>query len=294
MKAQSAKDPRAVLNWIMYFASAALCIFARSDAAVYVAFSSVLIGFIAILSGAPKRKSSLLAIAFVLLSAATSLALTNQGRNFEDGGAYSRASDLHRLIYNSIHIIELPAGALGVNWGLGWLDTVLPPIIGIVGICLIAAVTTVSLIEATRVRIFSIVALLAFAYSTISFVLNQGSYVIGELVQPRYVLPLLPLFVAVVTMSNERFNFFVSGRVRMNLIISLLVTTNAMALFTSIRRYVTGTDRPLHLNLNEKVEWWWLEGVSPNLLFAVGVLGFAAFLIFGWQVALSKINSEKR
>ena len=286
MKAQSARDPRAILNWIMYFASAALCIFARSDAAVYVAFSSVLIGFVAILSGAPKRKFSLLAIAAVLLSAATSLALTNQGRNFEDGGAYSRASDLHRLIYNSIHIIELPAGALGVNWGLGWLDTILPPIIGIVGICLIAAIISASLIEATRVRIFSIVALLAFAYSTISFVLNQGSYVIGELVQPRYVLPLLPLFVAVVTMNNEGFNFFASGRVRMNLIISLLVTTNAMALFTNIRRYVTGTDRPLHLNLNEKVEWWWLESVSPNLLFAFGVVGFAIFLIFGWKLAL--------
>ena len=106
-------------------------------------------------------------------------------------------------------------------------------------------------------------------------------------------LPLLPLFVAVVTMNNEGFNFFASGRVRMNLIISLLVTTNAMALFTNIRRYVTGTDRPLHLNLNEKVEWWWLESVSPNLLFAFGVVGFAAFLIFGWQVALSKITSEK-
>jgi hypothetical protein len=144
------------------------------------------------------------------------------------------------------------------------------------------------------VRIFSIVALLAFTYSTISFVLNQGSYVIGELVQPRYVLPLLPLFVAVVTMNNDGFNFFASGRVRMTLIISLLVATNAMALFTNIRRYVTGTDRPLHLNLNEKVEWWWLESVSPNLLFVFGLLGFAAFLIFGWQAALSKINSEKR
>ncbi len=294
MKAPRAQDSRAILNWIMYFASAALCIFARSDAAVYVAFSSVLIGFIAIRTGAPKRKFSFFAIGVVLLSTLTSLVKTNQGRNFEDGGAYSDASVLHRLIYNTIHIVELPAGALGMNWGLGWLDTVLPPIIGIVGICIIASVTTVSLIEATRVRIFSIITLLGFAYSTVSFVLNQGSYVIGELVQPRYLLPLLPLFIAVVTMNNERFNFFASGRVRMNLTISLLVATNAMALFTNIRRYVTGTDRPLHLNLNEKVEWWWLESISPNLLFAVGVLGFAAFLIFGWQVALSKINSETR
>jgi hypothetical protein len=118
-------------------------------------------------------------------------------------------------------------------------------------------------------------------------VLNQGSYVIGELVQPRYVLPLLPLFVAVVTMSNERFNFFVSGRVRMNLIISLLVTTNSMALFTNIRRYVTGTDRPLHLNLNEKVEWWWLQNVSPNSLFVIASIGFLTFLVLGWQFALS-------
>ena len=294
MQARSARDPRAILNWLMYFASAALCIVARSDAAVYVAFSSVLIGFIAIRSGAHKRKFSFFAICMVLLVTVTSLAMTKQGRNFEVGGAYGRASDLHRFIFNTIHIVELPAGAMGVKWGLGWLDTVMPPIIGIVGICLIASLATVSLIEATRVRMFSIIALLLFTYSTISFVLNQGRYVIGELVQPRYVLPLLPLFVALVVMNNNRFNFLFSGRVRRNLIISLLIATQAMALFTNIRRYVTGTDRRLHLNLNEKVEWWWLESVSPNLLFVIGVTGFAAFLVFGWQVALSKANSEKR
>jgi hypothetical protein len=277
----------------MYLASAALCIVARSDAAVYVAFSSLLIGVVAILSGAPKRKFSFFAIAAVLVSALISLVTTNQGRNFEDGGTYSGSSDLHRLFHNTIHIVELPAGALGASWGLGWLDTVLPPIIGIVGISLIASIATVSLIEATRVRIFSIIALLAFAYWAISFVLNQGSYVIGELVQPRYVLPLLPLFVALVTMNNIRFNSFVAGRIRMNFVISLLIATHAIALFTNIRRYVTGADRPLHLNLNTKVEWWWLESVSPNLLFAFGVIGFASFLIFGWQLALSHIKSLK-
>lgn len=285
MKPKDIRDPIIIINWFMYFASAALCILARSDAAVYVAFSSVLVGMVAFLSGAPKRKFSIFAIFAVLVSSVTSLMMTNQGRNFEEGGAYSSASDLHRLIYNTIHIVELPAGALGVNWGLGWLDTILPQIIGLVGVCLIASVISISLVDATKLRIISVIALLAFTYATISFVLNQGGYVIGELVQPRYVLPLLPLFVALITLNNERFNFFISGTVRRNFIISLVVTTHAMALFTNIRRYVTGTDRPLHLNLNEKVEWWWLQNLSPNSLFVIANMGFLVFLVLCWQHA---------
>jgi hypothetical protein len=271
------------IAWFMYLLSCLLCIWARSDAAVYIVFSSVLFLIIGIKLGAVPRLTSFVVPALVCILAFLAVNSTNQGKAFEDSGEFSDASFMNRFVYNSIHMIEIPSGALGLGWGLGWLDTVLPPVVGIIGISLIAITLSSSLSSRELWRIVAIAGLLLFGFSSVMFVLSQGGHIVGELVQPRYVLPLIPLLVAVATAGNLKFQKLTESKVKMYVVISLLIFSQSVSIFTNIRRYVTGLDKPLSLNLNANQEWWYLDSISPMALYAVTTIGFGVFLVLGWQ-----------
>ncbi len=61
----------------------------------------------------------------------------------------------------------------------------------------------------------------------------------------------------------------------------LLSVAQALALWTNIRRYVTGDDS-WSLNLDIGVEWWWPSGPGPTLTFVVGAVAFTALLVCVW------------
>jgi hypothetical protein len=278
------------LPWLLYYFSAFLCIASRSDAAVYVAVSGILVYLLA--SDKPIRinRSATLPPVIVLAASALSVLITEQGRNFGlTQGGYSNQPFIERVFYNLIHLIEYPAGALGLTWGLGWLDTPIPPFVSIVGISLLAILLFGSWVDAPKTKILVVVSLLLFVATMLIYVLNQGGFVVGEVVQPRYILPLIPLLIGLSTyLSKEPANMMKAG-MRRQMIISMLVTANAMSLYTNIRRYVTGTDEIWTLSLNRNIEWWWPNFVaSPNLVFAVGTLAFVGYLVLAWDMVYPK------
>jgi hypothetical protein len=284
----------AKINWLMYFSSAALCIFSRSDAAIYVLVSSILILGVSYKLEEKFIFRNIFPVAAVSIISLLSVMSTNQGKNFDQstGGSLAQASDLNRFIYNIVHLIEIPAGAFGFNWGLGWLDTALPPIVGIVGVSVFAIVSMASLADAQKWRITSVSVIAIFAATVSMFILSEGKFVVGEVVQPRYLLPLLPLFVAVATVSNQNFNAFIGAKIRRHVVISLLITTQAISIFTNLKRYVVGLDNPLIINLNANNEWWWLESISPAGIFVMTTVSFGVFVIFLWQTLMS--NEQRK
>jgi hypothetical protein len=288
---KEASGPRSRrLPWLLYFFSAFLCMASRSDSAIYVAVSGLLVFLLA--SDKPIRldRRAILPPITVFVASVFSVLVTKQGRNFGvTQGINSNQPIVERVFYNLFHLIEYPAGALGLTWGLGWLDTPIPPFVSIIGIALLAILLSGSWADAPKAKIFIIVSLLAFISIMLIYVLNQGGFVVGEVVQPRYILPLIPLVIGVSTYLSKEPSNMMSPSARRYVVISLLVTANAMSLYTNIRRYVTGTDVAWDFSLNRNIEWWWSSFfASPNLVFAAGTLAFIGYLVLAWSMVYPK------
>ena len=117
-----------------------------------------------------------------------------------------------------------------------------------------------------------VIALVIVALPTYLLMLTADR--VGDNVQPRYLLPLLVIFTGVALLRRDPQEHPTMARSQRWIIVGLLSFANAVALHTTIRRYVTGTDR-VNFDLNVEVEWWWPVPFSPMLLWSVGSLAFA-------------------
>jgi len=220
----------------------------------------------------------------VALVGLISLMLSAQTSAATDGiGGTDGLQPLSALLWNNLLILPaLWVGSLGVGWGLGWLDTRLPDV---VGMSMVAAAGGLLLWGLGDVRRSKLVAALA-ALLTISFVpmwiLAADRRLVGESVQPRYLLPMLPVLVTICLLPAhrglrrlQRTQFVVLG--------CAFALAQSIALHANIRRYVSGQEL-IGLDLNSQVEWWWPIGVSPMALWLIGSAAFAIVVV----IALAK------
>lgn len=93
-------------------------------------------------------------------------------------------------------------------------------------------------------------------------------------VSPRYIYPLIFIWLGV-TLIDSKVSFS-----KLSLVVfGWAVIANAMALFASLRRYVSGEDI-VSLDLNQSIEWWWAElAFSPQSIWLLSSLAFAIGLI---------------
>src|SRR5690606_26953761 len=105
-------------------------------------------------------------------------------------------------------------------------------------------------------------------------VLVLAGETVGENMQPRYLLPLIVLFAAVLfwTPDGEPIRF---TRTQLVLIGGTLGVVHSIALFLNMSRYVKGYD-DLGINLDADVEWWWPGSpISPLGVWLIGTIGYA-------------------
>jgi hypothetical protein len=251
---------------------------ARADAAVYIAFAAVL----AVVVSAPWRRDlwKLLILPAVLcLGCAVSYLTSGQSEAASQGLAGSvdqHAGLLAEIGYNVLNVPTLWAGALG-SWGLGWLDTTMPSIVWVANLATFGAVLYVGMRQASRRKVVAFVLTLAAVWAIPTVVLVQSNTVVGQQVQPRYLLPLLILLaqVALFRVGPERQQFTRSQLVTAG---AVLAVTNAVALHFELRRYVTGDD-VFGPNLDRGREWWWALPVTPMGVWLIGAVAFAAAAI---------------
>jgi hypothetical protein len=119
------------------------------------------------------------------------------------------------------------------------------------------------------------------------FVLTRGGDIVGEQVQPRYLLPLIVLFAGLLVLqAGRRPVQFTRGQVI--LVVVTLSIVQAVALHTTMRRYITGQDHG-GLNLNSGIKWWWDIPVSPMAVLIVGSLCYAGLVwILAWEVTFGR------
>jgi drug/metabolite transporter (DMT)-like permease len=99
---------------------------------------------------------------------------------------------------------------------------------------------------------------------------------VGEDFQPRYLLPLIVVFIGSLFFT-QRDQVIRLSRAQVWLVVAALSGAQFIALHLNIRRYVTGIDA-LNANLDAGREWWWALLITPNIVWIVGSLCFAAAL----------------
>ena len=108
----------------------------------------------------------------------------------------------------------------------------------------------------------------------------------GDQLQPRYIAPLFLaslgiLFANTNWLKVEAFQlqFFKSG------LVLVMASANSIALWTLLRRYISGLDVG-ELDLTWQQEWWWNIPISPNQVWLLGTLSFGSAFYIALSILL--------
>jgi len=288
--ATSSRRDRIALG-VLSFLSVLMAAGSRPDSALYVGIA-MSVAFILTMSRKLLKPVNLgfsaLLIAltgFFFLSAGNTSATVSGA----PGGNLTVAT-LGSTLLNFVTLPDLWVGAFG-GWGLGWLDTPLPSSVWALTYGMYFALLFAS------IRFFDIRQMIATSLVFVSLIavpiaaLTASGLVVGQFVQPRYLLPLLGLLLAAAMYRYSSSCGLELTRGQVWPIGLVFVGANAIAMHINLRRYLTGMDGN-KLSLEHEIEWWWVERpfpgavlwLSPNYVWVVGSLAFGLFLVSLWKL----------
>jgi hypothetical protein len=194
------------------------------------------------------------------------------------------------LLWNNIW--DAPALWLGFvggfPWGsLGWLDTILPQFVPFTAMFAISAVTFVAIAGASWKKKTALIVVIVCSWVLPVYILQLGGFIVGEQFQPRYLLPIFAMLVAVTLVRNPHEPEIHWGQFRMFAIWFPLVLAHSVALHTGIRRYTTGFGSG-GLDLEYMSEWWWLSLPAFLGANAVWIIGSLSFGTVAWFAFISE------
>jgi hypothetical protein len=206
---------------------------------------------------------------------------------------YSKLVDYRDFEISKWEILtNLPSIITGVfgGWGLGSLETTMPPVTYIGSFVTIISIIFFALRFVNGAEAISLFLLTTFMVLIPFFVLVQSKLRVGEWLQPRYILP---IFYVIVGLSL--IVIFKSINVA-----SLGVVVNVLSLFSSLafifglhtlyRRYTVGLDQ-FNLFFHDNNSWWWNQSLytRPVLFYLTAV---TAYLIF-WVLIRKEVLSNE-
>jgi hypothetical protein len=282
---------RALLLGGLALFSAFLAVSSRVDGAVYIVISTLC----ALLASFPKplelihlrhRPLTLAVSCLTILGSCLAFVFLGQGTSVATKGLADTAPatrTLAQLLFENIRSFpDLWSGAVG-GWGLGWLDTAMPRSVMLVAFGIAFYVTVAGMQGAPRGKLLAFCLCLAVLCVLPIFVLTQSGHIVGETVQPRYLLPLIYLLMGISLVGRSTDGPPILSRTT-SLVFSLLLSiANSLALHQNIRRYTVGLDS-IGFDLNYRVEWWWQHAPSPM---ATWILGSVTFLISCFSLTLA-------
>lgn len=248
---------------------------ARADAAVYAVFGVV----IALILGARLRRDQLIPLVAAGVIAVVSIAFylsAWQGSAVVNGMVQGNPPlSGGQIVSNIMEIPSLWTGALG-GWALGWIDTDLPAVVEVLGATVFGGVLFIGLRRVGGRRAVAVLFALLALWAVPFVLLYQSRTVVGDLVQPRYLLPLMIIAIGVASLRRDA--EYAWNGYRLWLGGAALTVAFAAALRTNIQRYTTGIDQ-FHLDPGTNAEWWWNGAPSPLVTWVVGTLAFAGIFV---------------
>jgi hypothetical protein len=276
----------------------------RPDSALY-AIIAIAVALILTLKFSRLRKSFVLVgsiLAAIGLYLFMSSGNTSAVLSGAPGGGLTFPS-IRGTFYNLLRLPDLIVGAFG-SWGLGWLDTPLPSSVWAVTFGIYSALLFGAIRYFTARQSIALALVFSALIAIPMFALHASGLVVGQFVQPRYLLPLLGLMLAVALFRESKSSGLKLSRGQVWLIGFGLIVTNSISLHTNLRRYLTGLDGS-QINLNRDIEWWWFQApadgswfvLSPNSFWVFGSVAFAVFLVAIWklreEIGLPGVSNQK-
>lgn len=253
----------------------------RGDSAVYVAFGAVVAALISIERSRRYLYLLALPVATAIMAAAFYLGSNQVGAALGGEMAAGRPENIDvvgGLLRTLLNIPQLWVGNFGLQ-ALGWGDVELPGSVWFVTLVLYGAVAFWAVSRRRDTRTYAAIVLAGIALVMVpSWVIVQNGVEVGVLVQPRYVLPLQILLIGLLLFGAGDPRFTLSPVQRWVVFIGL-AGANGAALYTTMRRYLTGTDH-VGFDLNQDIDWWWNNlPVSPGVVCFLGAAAFAGLLL---------------
>lgn len=248
---------------------------ARADSAAYTVLA-VLVA--AVMAARPDRRLLVPAVTAVLICMVSLLMYLSASQ----GGALvaglpgiTEPLTVGDHVANFLNVPSLWSGALG-GWSLGWLDTPLPSVVSFLSLTVAGGVVFVGTRSVTLRRWLAI-AITAAALWLVPFVLlARSNAVVGEQIQPRYILPLLVLLLGVTSAADGGWRWWRGPRLA--IAAAMLTVAASVSLHTNIRRYTTGLD-DMAIDPGSHSEWWWTNVPSAGVVWVIGSSAFAAALV---------------
>jgi hypothetical protein len=179
-------------------------------------------------------------------------------------------------------ITSLPSIITGVfgGWGLGSLETTMPPVTYVGGFVIVLALLFYGLRFINLPEAVSIFLIGLFAFIVPFFVSLRSNLRVGEWLQPRYILPIFYVLIGLSLIVIFRSFHEKSLLIIVNLIFFLSSITFTFSLHTFYRRYVAGLDN-FNLFFEKTNSWWWEFSIFPNpfTFFTFTVIVYLVFWI---------------
>ena len=252
--------------------SAAMTITSRVDSS---AFTVITVLIIFLLVGSTKIRQqwigALLLMGIAVVGAYTYLVTTPLT---EAGSLGSQQQDADLFWTNLFNVPDLIQGIVG-GWPLGWNDTVLPAVVPVIGLLVLGALAYVGISTTWFSKNVAISAgLVGLIGFPLLFMQSQG-VAVGEVIQSRYLLPLLALLMFALLMPRKiNAPVLINRRAGFVIAISLWFTLN-LSWWVNAHRYSVGADAPF-FDANAA----WSYG-PPLLITAALALGSSAIFIAG-------------
>ncbi|WP_250442543.1 DUF2142 domain-containing protein, partial [Actinotalea sp. C106] len=248
---------------------------ARADSAMYATLAVCA----ALACTVRWRRESLLRAGYpLLLGVAAAASYLSSGQSDAVTGVAPRPLTGALAVGTMLDVPDLWVGALG-GWGLGWLDTAMPPLVPFVTVAACAATVMIGLGRVYLGRGLALVGVGVAAWVVPAYVQYLSGLPVGSHVQPRYVYPLIILFVIAAAVRVGRVEAGGAWSRPQRIVLALaLGAAHSVALHANLRRYVTGTDVG-GLDLDGAIEWWWGVPISPMGVWMLGSVAFAAALL---------------
>lgn len=275
-------DWRSRRTWLVAagaLVTALMAVTSRVDASAYLAFTAVLVLVIGGLARIRANRGSAAVVAALGLLGVTSYLLAS-GPAVAGGeagmGTASRGVGL--LLTNAVYLPALFQGIVG-GWALGWNDTVMPPVVPIVGVLAIGGLAWAGLSSLWPRKTAGVVlAAVALAAVPLIFLQKEGLGV-GEVVQPRYIMPLLGLVLATLLLPPRPSRPLTLPRAPVRVLVVGLWLSGMVAFWANAHRYAYGSGVGL-FDIRVQPAWVGLTAI-PLLLITLAMAATTAVLVSG-------------
>ena len=271
-------------TWLLAAAtilSAVLAIGSRVDAAAYVVVVVVVIG---LLTGWPAIKaapiSGALLVTLALIGIVQYLTFGTPGSG-EKGGMGGTQPGLGLLLTNIVYLPVYFSGAVGAM-ALGWNDTFLPPLVFVFGLLGLGALVYRGVAAVPRRKAAAlVVATGALIVIPLVFLQREGLGV-GEVVQARYLLPLMLLLFLTLSLAvpfaGRNDGGIALPRAMVWLLAIGMTASGGLSLWVNAHRYSSGSERGL-FDIDLVLEWTGITGLPLPLVIGIGVLATALYVV---------------